>query len=62
MKVKKRIAQLLSFLMIFSLVMGNSNLQVNATGETYTVDFGTGSWTVGGVEVKADKNGTEECL
>ena len=59
MKVKKRIAQLLSFLMIFSLVMGNSNLQVNATGETYTVDFGTGSWTVGGVEVKADKNGIQ---
>lgn len=60
MKVKRGIAWLLSFLMVFSLIMGISKMQVYALGATYTVDFGTGSWTVGDVTVSADKSGTLE--
>lgn len=40
--------------------MGNFKVQVEASQEvTYTVDFGTGSWTVGDVTVTSDKTGTQ---
>ena len=74
MKAKRRIAWLLSFLMVFSLIMGTSKMQVYAEsvsggdaggGEpggnvaSYSVDFGEGSWIVGDVTVTADKSGEQ---
>lgn len=57
MKVKRRIAWLLSFLMVFLLFMGTSKMEVYAA--EYTVDFGEGSWTVGNTTVTTDKNGQQ---
>lgn len=62
MKAKRKVAWLLSFLMIFSLMMGISKVYAAAPTSpiiTYSVDFSGGSWTVGGVSVSADKSGTQ---
>ena len=65
MKKKRGMAWLLSFLLVFSLMVGTSAVQVRAEEETtegqqeespertFSVDFGSGSWTVGDVTVTA---------
>lgn len=46
---------LTSLLLITCLTINIKTLR--ADGETYTVDFGSGSWTIGEVTVTVDKNG-----
>ncbi len=70
MKKKRGMAWLLSFLLVFSLMVGTCTVQVRAEEETtegqqgessertFSVDFGSGSWTIGDVMVTADYNGT----
>lgn len=61
MKMKRRTVLLFSFLMVFSLLMGTSKMQVYANESTYSVNFGEGSWTVGNTTVTVtNRNGTEE--
>ena len=60
MKMKKRIAGLLVYLMIFFTVVNYAPIQVYATGDvTYSVDFGAGSWTQEDITVTADKSGVQ---
>ena len=66
MKKKRGMAWLLSFLLVFSLMVGPSAVQVRAEEETtegqqgespertFSVDFESGSWTIGDVTVTAD--------
>ncbi|MGN0387336.1 MAG: hypothetical protein ACI4ER_00875 [Suilimivivens sp.] len=54
MKTKRGIAWILGLLMFFSLIMGTSEMQVYAA-ETYSVNFGYGSWTVRDATVYAYK-------
>ena len=57
MKTKRRTDWLLSLFMVFLLLMGTSKMEVYAA--EYTVDFGTGSWTVGNTTVTTDKSGQQ---
>ena len=59
MKAKRRTAWLLSFLMVFSLIMGTSKMQVYANEPSYTVDFGSGSTTVGNETVTWNPTATQ---
>ncbi|MDO5761852.1 MAG: hypothetical protein Q4P12_04245, partial [Bacteroidales bacterium] len=60
MKAKRRIAWLLSFLMVFSLIMGTSKMQVFAAGgagETATFEIGESNGQTGTVQYKLDESG-----
>ena len=60
MKAKRRIAWLLSFLMVFSLIMGTSKMQVFAaggTGETATFEIRESNGQTGTVQYKLNGNG-----
>ena len=60
MKAKRRIAWLLSFLMVFSLIMGTSKMQVFAvgdTGEKATVEIRESNGQTGTVQYKLNGNG-----
>ncbi len=53
MKIKRKLAGILSVLMVFSCVLGGTYWHVNASDVKYTVNFGSGSWNVGGTTVTA---------
>lgn len=60
MKAKRRIAWLLSFLMVFSLIMGTSKMQVFAAGgagETATFEIGESNGQTGTVQYKLNESG-----
>ncbi len=60
MKAKRRIAWLLSFLMVFSLIMGTSKMQVFAVGgagETATFEIRESNGQTGTVQYKLNGNG-----
>ena len=60
MKAKRRIAWLLSFLMVFSLIMGSSKMQIFAVGgagETATFEIRESNGQTGTVQYKLNGNG-----
>lgn len=68
MKTKRGLAYLLSFLLLFSLMMSQGTLLVRAEDpqeggqsqeRTFSVDFGSGSWTIKDVTVTANYKGTQ---
>lgn len=66
-KTKEKIGLLLCILMIFSTIFANMTLAAMASeggdigdGESYSVDFGTGSWSIGDITVTADRQGRQE--
>ena len=62
MTKKKLLSLILAICMVMSLAPTIASADGGNAPETHTVDFGTGSWTVGEQTVTADKTGTIDAM